>query len=97
MSRIAKLTALMEACTAPSDEVAVGGILYRVLAAVLPSDPMAEKPADTPVKNGFRTLTVLRSLRESHLRELGFGMGESATMHDAIQPKAGSAPLVLIV
>jgi hypothetical protein len=94
MSGIVKLAALLEACTAPSDEVAVGGILQRGLAAVLPPDLMAEEPADTLVKNCFRTLTALRSLRESHLRELGFGMGEPAIMHDVIQPKAMFAPPV---
>jgi hypothetical protein len=87
MSGIVKLATILEACRAPNDEIAVGGTLREVLEAVVHPSLLQDEPWALIVKEGFRSLTNLRSLREHHLRDMGFGMGDAAGMLDAIQPR----------
>ena len=87
MSGPVKLADLLEACNAPSDEVAVRGTLEQLFAPVLPADVLKIEPWTMLVEAGFRSVAALRSLREHHLRELGFSMGDAALMLDIMQPR----------
>ncbi len=93
-----RLNTLLEACSAPGDEIAVGGLLQQLLTAELDPELVEAEPWITLRENGFRSLKALRTLKERHLRELGFSMGDASVIIEVIQPpRAVPVPLPLIV
>ena len=76
----------LERCTAPNDEVAVKGVLAEILAAGLPPDLVEEEFETALVQAGFRSVTALRSLRETHLTDkMGMDIGTAAMIMDMLQ------------
>jgi hypothetical protein len=81
-----RLNTWLEACLAHGDDIAVGSLLQQLLTAELDPEFVAAEPWIRICENGFRTLRALRTLKEHHLRDMGFSMGDASAILDVVQP-----------